>query len=97
MSYGDYLIDPYVHTGEDISGVMFNTYVAGDERRTLFMNYGKELEEIRVRVRSLTKPVICDTLSGEVREVSDFTVDGDDWFFDLTLPHTHGIIVVAGM
>ncbi|WP_035776438.1 glycosyl hydrolase, partial [Butyrivibrio sp. VCB2001] len=97
MSYGDYLIDPYVHTGEDISGVMFNTYVAGDERRTLFMNYGKELEEIRVRVRSLTKPVICDTLSGEVREVSDFTVDGDDWFFDLTLPNTHGIVVVAGM
>ena len=97
MSYGDYLIDPYVHTGEDISGDMFNTYVAGDERRTLFMNYGKELEEIRVRVRSLTKPVICDTLSGEVREVSDFTVDGEDWLFDLTLPNTHGIVVVAGM
>ncbi len=95
MSYGDCLIDPYVHTGEDITGVMFNSYVVGAERRTLFMNYGKEKETIEVKVRSTSEPVIWDTLTGEVRKPSGCRAEGERYFFSLELPATHGIIVTA--
>ena len=91
MSYGDHLIDPYVHTGEDITGVMFNSYVVGDERRTLFMNYGRDEEQVGVRIRSRNVPLIFDTLSGEVSEPSDCREDGENFFFTITLPATHGI------
>ena len=95
MSYGDCLIDPYVHTGEDITGVMFNSYVVGNERRTLFMNYGKEEETIEVRVTSADVPLIWDTLTGEVNEPMDLRQEQENSFFSMTLPCTHGIMVTA--
>ncbi len=97
MSYGDYLIDPYVHTGEDITGVMFNSYVVGDERRTLFMNYGSDNETVSVRLRSRNVPLIFDTLSGEVNEIPDYRKDGEYFLFSMTLPTTHGIVVTSLM
>ncbi len=95
MTYPDYLIDPYIHTGEDISGVLFTSYVAAGERRTLFMNYGKEPETIRVRVEAVEIPQIWDPLSGEIREPEEIRQEGDSWEFDLFLPETHGIFVTA--
>ena len=97
MSYGDFLIDPYVHTGEDITGVMFDSYIVGNEIRTLFMNYGKEKEMVTVKVRSSIKPFVWDTLTGEVCEAKDQKQEGEYFFFDLELPNTHGIVVTTSL
>ena len=51
-AYDSYLIDPYMHTGENLDGVLFNRYLKDGKRNTLFMNYGPHPDIIEVLVES---------------------------------------------
>ena len=94
--YENYLIDPYIHTGENITGVMFSRYCKDGNRHTLFMNYGEAEETIRVRVTSVGEPpTVWDTYTGQIREATVVRQDGDSCFLELKLPNTHGIVLVT--
>lgn len=95
-SYPNFLIDPYVHTGEDITGVMFNRYCKDGNRHTLFMNYGDKGETIQVRVEtSGTVPTIWDTFTGEIVDAKVICQEEQAYVVELKLPHTHGVIMVT--
>lgn len=96
--YENYLIDPYIHTGEDITGVMFNRYCKGDYRHTLFMNYGKTPEEIDIRIYSRDiRPTVWDTFTGEIMDAVIVHQDGSEYTIKLTLPVNYGVVVVTAL
>lgn len=97
-TYDNYLIDPYIHTGEDITGVMFNRYCKDGNRHTLFMNYGDAEEVITVRVKSRESvPTVWDTYTGEIKDAEVVSQNGAIYEVKLELPHTHGVVLVTGM
>lgn len=94
--YGNGLIDPYIHTGEDISGVMFNRYRKENDRHTLFMNYGTKEEQILVRAEGAKEPLtVWDTMTGEAAVAEIVKKEPDAYILRLTLPVTHGIVLVS--
>ena len=95
-AYPNYLIDPYIHTGEDISGVMFNRYCKDGHRHTLFMNYGDKEETIRVRVETTgAVPTLWDTFTGEISDVAVISQENRAYIVEMKLPNTHGVILVT--
>lgn len=96
MTYDSYLIDPYIHTGENLSGILFNRYLKDGKRNTLFMNYSGEQDEIQVRIeRSKTIPEIWNTYTGEIQDAWVIRHEGDTWDIRLCLPCNYGILVVS--
>ena len=96
--YPPYLIDPYMHGGEDLTGVMFTRYVKDGKRNTLFMNYGSSPETIEAEiVTSGNTPEIWDTFTGEIREAEVVEKDGTWCRIRLELPRHYGIIVVSDL
>ena len=101
--YPDYLIDPYLHDGEDISGVLFTRYLKDGERNTLFMNYGSEPETIRAFIETDGGvPEVFETMTGEICEAKvvrsqEAGEKGQKagYEIELTLPCYHGILVVS--
>ena len=97
-AYDSFLIDPYIHTGEDISGVMFNRYIKDGSRHTLFMNYGSAPETIQVQVISPNSPpTLWDAFTGSISEAQVLSRSGDTYELLLTLSHTHPVILVTGL
>jgi len=94
--YDNYLIDPYIHTGEDVEGVMFTRYCKDGERRTLFMNYGKEEELVTVFTRTSGEiPQVWDTFTGEISNADVIRQTSDGYDVRLKLPCTHGVFLVT--
>ncbi len=93
--YDSYLIDPYMHTGEDISGVMFVRYLKGDCRNVIFMNYSAEPETIEVQVESSQLPQVWDTLTGQMQEAEVVSRTEGSWRIRMTLPCDHSLVVVT--
>ncbi|HJC92550.1 MAG TPA: hypothetical protein H9695_16555 [Candidatus Mediterraneibacter excrementigallinarum] len=96
-AYPAYLIDPYMHGGEDLSGVMFTRYLKDEKRNTLFMNYGGSPETIEVLLRTgAEKPEVWDTFTGEIKEAEVLEKLPDGYRIRLTLPCNYGVVVVSG-
>ena len=93
--YEDYLIDPYVHGGEDLSGVLFNRYLKDGERNTLFMNYGEEPETIEVAVEAKDVPEVWETFTGEISAAEIIRKTEMGYVVKLDLPCNHGILLVS--
>lgn len=97
-SYPPYLIDPYMHTGEDMKGVQFVRYYKDGHRNTLFMNYGDQPETIEVHVVTAgSMPEIWDTLSGEIVAAEVVRKEDDGYVVRLQLPCCHGVFLVSEM
>ena len=96
MNYDSYLIDPYFHRGEDLTGVMFNRYLKDGKRNTLFMNYSSREDQIEVEiVKSKSIPQVWNTFTGEVRDAQVLQQEGDTWRIILDLPCCYGMLVVS--
>ena len=96
MNYDSYLIDPYFHKGEDLTGVLFNRYLKDGKRNTLFMNYSSREDQIEVYVeKSKSIPQVWDTFTGEVRDAQVIHHEGDAWRILLHLPCSYGMLVVT--
>ena len=95
--YDSFLIDPYIHTGEDLSGVLFTRYLKDDKRHTLFMNYSDKPETIVARISGTEMvPEIWDTFTGEIKEAEVVKKEDGNYFVKLTLPCNYGVILVSG-
>ena len=96
-AYHAYMEDPYLHTGEDISGVMFVRYLKEGKRNTLFMNYGDTPETIEVSVESSDVPEVWDTFTGEIKTAEVVGQEGNIYRIRLELPCTYGVFVVSSL
>ena len=96
-SYPSYLIDPYMHGGEDIDGVMFTRYLKDGMRNTLFMNYGSKPEVIEVEIESDGEPEIWNTFTGEITSAEVLEKQEGKYRIRLELPCNYGIFVVSGL
>ena len=94
-AYPPYLIDPYLHTGENMTGVGFTRYIKDGERRILVMNYGNAPDEIELYVEGGSLPMIWDTLSGEIIEAEVVQKKQNGAIISLTLPCNHGLIITS--
>ena len=95
-SYPAYLIDPYMHGGEDLTGIMFTRYLKDGKRNTLFMNYSSHPETIEVMVRGKDEiPEIWDTFTGEIQKAQVTGIEKDGYRIRLNLPCHYGMIVVS--
>ena len=96
-AYDPYLMDPYMHTGEDLTGVLFNRYLKDGKRNTLFMNYSDASDTIEVRIVSAGGvPEVWDTFTGEIRTADVVCKEKDGYVIRLTLPCNYGLVVVSG-
>ncbi|WP_346909963.1 glycosyl hydrolase [Faecalicatena orotica] len=93
--YPDYMIDPYLHNGENITGVQFTRYVKDGKRNTLFVNYGEAEETILVKLEAEEIPEIWDTFTGEVKKAEVTEHVGGYYTVRLTLPCNYGVFLVG--
>jgi hypothetical protein len=96
-AYESYLIDPYMHGGEDISGVLFTRYQKDGKRHTLFMNYSDQPDTISVRVAGATLPEVWDTFTGDIYPAELLHQEADACIIRLTLPSSHGLVLVSDL
>lgn len=97
-AYVSYLIDPYMHSGEDLSGVLFNRYLKDGKRNTLFMNYSDTPDIVEVKVEtSGAVPQVWDTFTGEMKEAGVVRKEADGYVISIELPCDHGIFVVSDL
>ena len=94
--YPEWIIDPYIHTGEDMCGVTWTKF-QGEETSYYFVNYTDEVQEIEAEVVSGMKPEIWDPLTGEITpaEVVDVNTR-EGWLrVRMSLPKSYGIFLVT--
>ncbi len=95
-AYESFLIDPYIHTGEDLSGVLFTRYRKDGRRNTLFMNYSDKPEIIVAKISGTElMPEVWDTFTGEIRAAEVVKKEGNCYYVRLTLPCGYGVILVS--
>lgn len=95
MNYPSYLIDPYLHNGEDLTGVMFTRYRKGKYCNILFVNYGKQPETIQVELETKSKPEIWNPFTGEISIAKVLEERETYMLIELVLPVNYGLIVVV--
>ncbi len=93
--YPAWLIDPYMHGGEDLSGVQFVRYRKDGKRNTLFVNYSAEPETITVRLEAREEPEVWDTFTGEIRKAQILERNGGSYLVEMTLPCNYGVFLVG--
>lgn len=95
-NYVSYLIDPYMHGGEDLSGVLFTRYLKNGRRNSLFMNYNDALDVIEVFVQTSGGiSEVWDTLNGEIIEAEVVRKEENGYRIRLRLPCNHGVFVIS--
>lgn len=93
--YPDFLIDPYMHDGEDISGVLFTRYIKDGYRNTLITNYSDIPETIQIDVVTDEVPEIWDTFTGEISAANVVSKQDNIFKVELALPCNYGIVLVS--
>ncbi len=99
LHYPDWVIDPYIHTGEDMSGVSWTAF-EDQGTKYYFVNYTDEVQEITVQVCSGIHPEIWDTYTGAIgpAQVVEEKRDGNGTQYQIRmrLPKDYGVFLVTG-
>ncbi|MFV0528785.1 MAG: glycosyl hydrolase [Lachnospiraceae bacterium] len=66
LCYEKFLEDPYMHGGEDLTGISFIRYRKDKKRITYFMNYGNKPEEITVALAGAKSAQLWNPLTGDI-------------------------------
>ena len=96
--YPEWVIDPYIHTGEDIDGVSWTVF-EGENTNYYFVNYTEQPQDVSVEVYSETQPEIWNSLTGVITEakVTGKEIDekGTKYQINMELPKGYGIFLVT--
>ncbi|MDO5425502.1 MAG: hypothetical protein Q4F41_17460 [Eubacteriales bacterium] len=93
--YPDWVIDPYIHTGEDLDGISWTVF-EGERTNYYFVNYTDREQEIVAEVPSGMRPEIWDSLTGEIREADVLEKGaGAVYRVRMRLPKGYGIFLVT--
>ena len=93
--YPRWIVDPVMHTGEDLSGVAYIRYRKGEEREYFFVNFGEGPETITVSVPSETDPTVYETLTGKVYPAQVLGMKNGAYTVRLTLAPNVGTALVT--
>lgn len=97
--YENGLIDPYLHTGEDISGVRFIRYLKNEKRNIFLMNYDSAPKEVALQVETQKELELWDTFTGAITEpeyisvVKKINTEKTIKQIKIHLPCNYGVIV----
>jgi hypothetical protein len=99
LHYPDWLIDPYIHTGEDLDGVSWCKFLNGSNRIYYFINYTKMPQELVIEVASSTVPELWDTFTGEISTapILQSATAGKElqYTIKIDLPCNYGVFLIA--
>lgn len=91
--YEAHLIDPFVHTGEDISGVGYNCYEKDGYQLIYFVNYNSEPECLVLHCHSREVPSVWDPLLGTISAPEILSETEGIYTLRLMLPCNYGVIL----
>lgn len=94
-AYGREIEDPYVHYGEDLSGVGFMRYLKGGKRHVLFANYNPQSETLSIAIQCPGEPEIWDPMTGSITAPAQLTRSGNSVTIRLTIPSGQPLIVTT--
>ncbi len=95
--YEDGLIDPYVHTNENIYGIRFIRYQKDGRRNTFFVNYDDKPREVTVEVSAAEDIELWDTLTGEITKPNVLERDAKMQKVSFVLPCNYGVVMVSDL
>ena len=95
VCYPEYMIDPYLHSGENLQGVLFTRYIKDGKRNTLFVNYTDVVEVIHVQVEAYAKPEIWDPFTGTIKEADVIDSCGNIYTVEMEIPCGYGVFLVG--
>lgn len=95
--YGEFIEDPYLHDGEDVTGVMYSRFISKDTRKYFFLNLNNKNEKITIEVESKTVPELWDPLTGETIEPEVINKQDDKYTMKIELNHGYGSILVTSI
>ncbi len=97
LHYPEWVIDPYIHTGEDMHGISWNTF--GNEEKTCIylINYTDQPQNITVTVSATEIPEIWDTWTGAIEKAEILHYDKAQGIYELALqlPKSYGVFLVT--
>ncbi len=90
--YEPAIIDPYIHTGEDITGISFYRYLKDGKRNTFIMNYSDREEKLEIELSydMQENAQLWNPFTGEIQSI---VLEARR--FKLTLEPNRGIILVT--
>lgn len=96
--YDNGLLDPYLHTGEDITGVRFVRYQKEGKHHVFFVNYDLEPQQIEVDVRSKGRLEQWNPFTGEITVPKYMLLSSEKEFetyrVSMELPCNYGMFLV---
>ena len=94
-AYPSKVIDPYIHTGERVSGVGVTRYLKEDGRIFNFTNYNMREEPMHVWIRGNERPVLYDVCTGEIRPMTEAEKTDGGYAVRFTIPANRAVFIVG--
>ena len=95
LHYPAWVIDPYMHTGENMTGISWSAWREEDETRYLIINYGDRKESIAVRCIASVIPQIWDPVTGEVWDADVTLADSQKFEVKVDVEPGCGLFLIA--
>ena len=95
LHYPEWVIDPYMHTGENMTGISWAAWREKDETRYLVINYGDRKESLAVRCRAAVIPQIWDPVTGEVWDADVTLADSQKFEVKVDVEPGCGLFLIA--
>ena len=99
--YENGLVDPYLHTGEDIAGIRFVRYRKNGRCNVFFMNYDNTPRQIQVDIQAEGELELWNTFTGEITTPVEMDISrnkkSDFRRVSFELPCNYGIILVMDL
>jgi hypothetical protein len=93
--YPEWIIDPVMHSGEDLTGVAYIRYRKGRTREYFFVNFSRGPQTLIVEVPSGSAPEVWDTYAGTI-ETADLLSEREGIYrLRLILPPNVGIALMT--
>jgi hypothetical protein len=94
VSYPEWISDPYIHTGEDMTGISW-TKLIGEYIWYYIVNYTDTIQNMVVSIKSSIVPEIWDPYTGNISEAHLLLMESGEARIQLELPVGYGILIKA--
>lgn len=93
--YGDSIEDPYLHGGEDVTGLLYSRFIKGNNRNYYMLNLNDKSEKITMEVESKIIPELWNPLTGLSNQVEILDEYNGKYLINIELDHGYGSILVT--